>query len=112
MGTPAPVGPPHPDPLFPPPQCRGRPGLGERWVLSRLSRAVGVCGGALGGFDFPAATSAVHGFWLYELCDVYLVRGGAGGLLGTWGGCGGVGGRQGPGGQGGMWGDMEVMGVQ
>uniref|UniRef100_A0A8B9RRL8 valine--tRNA ligase n=1 Tax=Accipiter nisus TaxID=211598 RepID=A0A8B9RRL8_9AVES len=58
----------------PPPdlQCRGRPGLGERWVLSRLSRAVGVCGGALGGFDFPAATSAVHGFWLYELCDVYL----------------------------------------
>ncbi|XP_071276609.1 valine--tRNA ligase isoform X3 [Agelaius tricolor] len=46
--------------------------LAERWVRSRLSRAVRGCGAALGAFDFPGATTAVHGFWLYELCDVYL----------------------------------------
>ncbi|KAM4876252.1 valine--tRNA ligase-like, partial [Sylvia borin] len=46
--------------------------LPERWVRSRLSRAVGGCGAALGGFDFPGATTAVHSFWVYELCDVYL----------------------------------------
>ncbi|XP_052526786.1 valine--tRNA ligase, partial [Tympanuchus pallidicinctus] len=58
----------------PPPamELRGRPGVAERWIRSRLSRAVAACGAALGRFDFPAATSAVHGFWLYDLCDVYL----------------------------------------
>ncbi|XP_031950189.1 valine--tRNA ligase [Corvus moneduloides] len=49
-----------------------RGALAERWVRSRLSRAVQGCGAALGGFDFPGATTAVHGFWVYELCDVYL----------------------------------------
>ncbi|XP_039582570.1 valine--tRNA ligase-like [Passer montanus] len=49
--------------------------LADRWVRSRLSRAVRSCGAALGGFDFPGATTAVHGFWVYELCDVYLVWG-------------------------------------
>lgn len=58
----------------PPPdmELRGRPGAAERWIRSRLSRAVAACGAALNRFDFPAATSAVHGFWLYDLCDVYL----------------------------------------
>uniref|UniRef100_A0A672U770 valine--tRNA ligase n=1 Tax=Strigops habroptila TaxID=2489341 RepID=A0A672U770_STRHB len=71
----------------PPPdhQVRGRPGLADRWVRSRLSRAVGAVGAAMEEFDFPGATTAVHRFWLYELCDVYLVRGRTRG--GT-GGCG------------------------
>uniref|UniRef100_A0A8U7NFQ0 Valine--tRNA ligase n=1 Tax=Corvus moneduloides TaxID=1196302 RepID=A0A8U7NFQ0_CORMO len=67
----------------PPPAPQGSGGprgaLAERWVRSRLSRAVQGCGAALGGFDFPGATTAVHGFWVYELCDVYLVRGVLGG---------------------------------
>ncbi|CAN8178778.1 unnamed protein product, partial [Coccothraustes coccothraustes] len=57
----------------PPPDTQvPRWSLAERWVRSRLSRAVRGCGAALGGFDFPGATTAVHGFWVYELCDVYL----------------------------------------
>ncbi|XP_072777145.1 valine--tRNA ligase isoform X5 [Taeniopygia guttata] len=58
----------------PPPdgQPVSRLSLAERWVRSRLSRAVRSCGDALGTFDFPAATTAVHSFWVYELCDVYL----------------------------------------
>uniref|UniRef100_A0A8U7NGU7 Valine--tRNA ligase n=1 Tax=Corvus moneduloides TaxID=1196302 RepID=A0A8U7NGU7_CORMO len=62
-----------------------RGALAERWVRSRLSRAVQGCGAALGGFDFPGATTAVHGFWVYELCDVYLVRGVLGGPGGVQG---------------------------
>ncbi|KAM6989120.1 valine--tRNA ligase [Passerculus sandwichensis] len=58
--------------------------LAERWIRSRLSRAVRGCGAALGSFDFPGATTAVHGFWVYELCDVYLVWGyGGTGLYGA-----------------------------
>ncbi|XP_030826182.1 LOW QUALITY PROTEIN: valine--tRNA ligase [Camarhynchus parvulus] len=57
---------------FPSPLAVPRGSLAERWVRSRLSRAVRGCGAALGGFDFPAATTAVHGFWVYEFCDVYL----------------------------------------
>ncbi|XP_077645041.1 valine--tRNA ligase [Lonchura striata] len=58
----------------PPPeeQLARRRSLAERWVRSRLSRAVRSCGDALAAFDFPGATTAVHGFWVYELCDVYL----------------------------------------
>ncbi|NXD32236.1 SYVC ligase, partial [Spelaeornis formosus] len=54
----------------------GSPGsLAERWVRSRLSRAVRGCGAALEAYDFPGATTAVHSFWVYDLCDVYLVQG-------------------------------------
>ncbi|XP_069738657.1 valine--tRNA ligase-like [Phaenicophaeus curvirostris] len=56
----------------PAPQVPVGAGLAERWVLSRLAAAVGSCGAALEDFDFPGATSAAHGFWLYELCDVFL----------------------------------------
>ncbi|KAM3657965.1 LOW QUALITY PROTEIN: valine--tRNA ligase [Ammospiza maritima maritima] len=57
----------------PPPGTQAlRWSLPERWIRSRLSRAVRGCGAALGSFDFPGATTAVHGFWVYELCDVYL----------------------------------------
>ncbi|XP_053908105.1 LOW QUALITY PROTEIN: valine--tRNA ligase [Cuculus canorus] len=56
----------------PTPQPRGRPGLAERWVRSRLAAAAGACGAALEAFDFPGATTAAHSFWVYELCDVFL----------------------------------------
>ncbi|XP_057274014.1 valine--tRNA ligase [Pezoporus wallicus] len=58
----------------PPPdlQVRGQPGLAERWVRSRLSRTVWAVCTAMEEFDFPGATTAVHRFWVYELCDVYL----------------------------------------
>uniref|UniRef100_A0A8C3T678 valine--tRNA ligase n=1 Tax=Chelydra serpentina TaxID=8475 RepID=A0A8C3T678_CHESE len=44
----------------------------DRWILSRLSLAVELSDAALRAYDFPAATTAAYGFWLYELCDVYL----------------------------------------
>ncbi|XP_025918866.1 valine--tRNA ligase-like [Apteryx rowi] len=64
-------------PAYRPPaalQPRGAVGLAEGWIRSRLSLAVAQCGAALGAYDFPAATTAAHGFWLYDLCDVYLPR--------------------------------------
>lgn len=62
-------------PQYSPPhnmEVRGHMGIADRWIRSRLSRAVSCCSAALSRFDFPAATSAIHGLWLYDLCDVYL----------------------------------------
>lgn len=44
----------------------------ERWILHRLNQAIVETNVALAEFNFTAATSAVHKFWLYELCDVYI----------------------------------------
>ncbi len=46
----------------------------DRWILSRLSCAVRTCNEAFIDYDFPKATTACFSFWLYDLCDVYLVR--------------------------------------
>uniref|UniRef100_A0A667ZQ25 valine--tRNA ligase n=1 Tax=Myripristis murdjan TaxID=586833 RepID=A0A667ZQ25_9TELE len=48
--------------------------VSDRWILSRLSAAVALCGAGFQAYDFPAITTAIYNFWLYELCDVYLVR--------------------------------------
>uniref|UniRef100_A0A671YNW0 Valine--tRNA ligase n=1 Tax=Sparus aurata TaxID=8175 RepID=A0A671YNW0_SPAAU len=52
----------------------GEESVSDRWILSRLSAAVGLCDTAFKAYDFPAITTAIYNFWLYELCDVYLVR--------------------------------------
>ena len=44
----------------------------DRWILSRLSHAVELCNAGFKAYNFPAATTALYNFWLYELCDVYL----------------------------------------
>ncbi|XP_026795850.3 valine--tRNA ligase [Pangasianodon hypophthalmus] len=46
--------------------------VSDRWILSRLSAAVALCGNGFQDYDFPAITTAIYNFWLYELCDVYL----------------------------------------
>lgn len=48
--------------------------MSDRWILSRLSAAVSLCDAAFQTYDFPGITTAIYNFWLYELCDVYLVR--------------------------------------
>ncbi|XP_060707050.1 valine--tRNA ligase [Hemiscyllium ocellatum] len=53
-------------------QDASRGSLIDGWVLSRLSHAVELCNTGFGLYDFPAVTTAVYNFWLYELCDVYL----------------------------------------
>jgi len=44
----------------------------DRWILSRLSAAVEEVNKGFKEYNFPAATTALYNFWLYELCDVYL----------------------------------------
>lgn len=52
----------------------GEESVSDRWILSRLSAAVGFCDAGFKAYDFPGITTAIYSFWLYELCDVYLVR--------------------------------------
>uniref|UniRef100_A0A674J2T0 valine--tRNA ligase n=1 Tax=Terrapene triunguis TaxID=2587831 RepID=A0A674J2T0_9SAUR len=53
-------------------QPPGAESLIDRWILSRLSLAVELSDAGFRAYDFPAVTTAVYNFWLYELCDVYL----------------------------------------
>ncbi len=46
----------------------------DQWILSRLTEAVTLSNQGFREYDFPTATTAIYNFWLYELCDVYLVR--------------------------------------
>ena len=52
---------------------KGAASLMDQWILSRLSDAVTSCNRSFETYDFPVATSAIYNFFLYELCDVYLV---------------------------------------
>uniref|UniRef100_A0A3Q1FP25 Valine--tRNA ligase n=1 Tax=Acanthochromis polyacanthus TaxID=80966 RepID=A0A3Q1FP25_9TELE len=56
-------------------QLSGEESVSDRWILSRLSAAVGLCDAGFKAYDFPGITTAVYNFWLYELCDVYLEDG-------------------------------------
>lgn len=60
--------------LPPPPKPGGHESLVDRWILSRLTEAVRLSNEGFQAYDFPAVTTAQYSFWLYELCDVYLVR--------------------------------------
>uniref|UniRef100_A0A672MX66 Valine--tRNA ligase n=1 Tax=Sinocyclocheilus grahami TaxID=75366 RepID=A0A672MX66_SINGR len=53
-------------------QLCGSESVSDRWILSRLSAAVALCDSGFQAYDFPAITTAIYNFWLYELCDVYL----------------------------------------
>lgn len=53
-------------------QLCGEESVSDRWILSRLSAAVSLCDTGFKAYDFPAITTAIYNFWLYELCDVYL----------------------------------------
>ncbi|XP_041708701.2 valine--tRNA ligase [Coregonus clupeaformis] len=53
-------------------QLCGEESVSDRWILSRLCTAVGLCNAGFQAYDFPAITTAIYNFWLYELCDVYL----------------------------------------
>lgn len=54
-------------------QLSGSEGVSDKWILSRLSAAVALCENGFQAYDFPAITTSIYNFWLYELCDVYLV---------------------------------------
>lgn len=44
----------------------------DRWILSRLMKAVEDVNCGFEEYNFPQITTAIHSFWIYELCDVYL----------------------------------------
>jgi valyl-tRNA synthetase len=46
----------------------------DKWILSRLAEMVSLCDSGFKTYDFPTVTTALYNFWLYDLCDVYLVR--------------------------------------
>jgi valyl-tRNA synthetase len=46
--------------------------LAQRWILHRLNETVGAMNQALHERNFMTATSTIHGFWLYDLCDVFI----------------------------------------
>ena len=54
-------------------QLLGGERLMDQWILSRLTEAVVLSNQGFREYDFPTATTAIYNFWLYELCDVYLV---------------------------------------
>ena len=54
-------------------QLSGNESLLDLWILSRLSSAELTSNTGFKEFDFPASTTAIYNFWLYELCDIYLV---------------------------------------
>lgn len=54
-------------------QPTGMESLVERWVLHKLNNAVSEVDRQLELRNLMAATNAAYNFWLYELCDVYIV---------------------------------------
>ena len=45
----------------------------SKWILSRLAETVSECDSGFRNYNFPAVTTACYNFWLYDLCDIYLV---------------------------------------
>ena len=45
----------------------------EKWILDRLNVAAEEVNKQMAERNFFMTTNAVYNFWLYELCDVYIV---------------------------------------
>ena len=54
-------------------QLSGKESLVERWILNKLNEAATEINRELAVRNFMNATNAAYNFWLYELCDVYIV---------------------------------------
>ncbi len=54
-------------------QMAASPSLCDSWILHRLHTAVVAADAAFQRYEFANATTAIYNFWLYDLCDVYLV---------------------------------------
>ncbi|KAK3708441.1 hypothetical protein LTR37_011537 [Vermiconidia calcicola] len=50
----------------------GKESLPERWILHKMTTAARDVNEALTTRQFSNATQALHRYWLYELCDVYI----------------------------------------
>jgi len=52
---------------------KATPALADRWIMHKLHGAIVTIDKAFNNYEFAHATTAIYNFWLYELCDVYLV---------------------------------------
>lgn len=43
-----------------------------KWILSVLNKAIAKTNTCLASYDLSGATAAVHSWWLYQLCDVFI----------------------------------------
>ena len=55
-------------------QPTGNESLVEKWILHKLDVAAKELNAQMTERNFMMATTAAYNFWLYELCDVYIVR--------------------------------------
>ena len=44
----------------------------DKYILSRLNRTITVCNESMQNYLFADVTTALHSFFLYDLCDLYL----------------------------------------
>jgi valyl-tRNA synthetase len=60
--------------FVPEPQFRlsGSESLADGWILTRLQETIAETNRSFAEYNLMAATSAIHSFWLYDLCDVYI----------------------------------------
>ena len=54
-------------------KASGKESLVEKWILHKLNFAASEVNKHLADRNFMNATGAAYNFWLYELCDVYIV---------------------------------------
>ena len=50
----------------------GKESLPERWILHKMNQCAKAVNASLTAREFSQATQALHNYWLYELCDVYI----------------------------------------
>ncbi|KAL0213833.1 hypothetical protein P9112_006017 [Eukaryota sp. TZLM1-RC] len=46
--------------------------LAEKWILSKLSKALTSVNQNLDNFELGPASHSIHNWWLHELCDVFI----------------------------------------
>jgi valyl-tRNA synthetase len=51
----------------------GKETLVERWILHRFNEAAKTANEGLEAREFHKSTNAIYVYWLYQLCDVYIV---------------------------------------
>ncbi len=54
-------------------QTTGLESLPEKYILNKLNVAVKEANQYIAEMNFMQATTSIYNFWLYELCDVYIV---------------------------------------
>ena len=54
-------------------QPTGNESLVEQWILHKVNVAAKEINDHLSDRNFMMATTSAYNFWLYELCDVYIV---------------------------------------